>query len=176
MENKVDKELVYKTKNNLWLYLYRIYVSDMYEKPNLCGLTWGGLMGLFTLILAPVYTIWVGIIAIRYKESFQRANYNFGMSGIGKIVCQVLMVIFYMVMVMTSYNDKFDSIFDIPSEYFLYMWLIPFGLIFSFIGFIVFIVFLIDSTTDTVSIAKETVSAKINKMCPQITWVDEDDE
>jgi hypothetical protein len=62
-----------KIKNNIWLFLYRMWTGKAESLPNtICPLFWGGIMGFFTIILSPLFILLCILIWVfgKFKEPF----------------------------------------------------------------------------------------------------------
>ena len=175
MKNEEDKILEFKEENNVWLFLYRYTIGDPDAYPNLCPLTWTGLLGLILILLSPFTLIYHLIKSRKYSYSFlYYLKYN-ELNGYKLFLFNLGILFLYSVMVLISIGTT-----DFGLANLLYLWLIPltiFAVALTIGCSIILTIYNVsdssvgESIGDNFRVMTTAVSSNYYKYCPQINWV-----
>lgn len=160
-----------KEKGNLWLYFYRVGVSNPHALPNLCPLFWGGIYGFLLMLFTPVATIVNLILANRKGESLHRYYYH-GIGAAAWFLIEKVLFVVYMASVVVV-GDIFWDEETVPLWIWLIGWLAPIlglALVIAITTGVIYLFTEESPLNKNASIIKEFAKAKAGKYCPKINW------
>lgn len=161
-----------KEKGNLWLYFYRVGVSNPYVLPNLCPLFWGGIFGFLLMLFTPVATIVNLILAKRQGKGLARYYYINEAGAVVWFFLEKMLLSGYIASVVIV-GDTFGYEESMPLWIWLIGWLaFPLGLALV-VAIIIGVVYLFTEESPLnggASVVREFTKARVGKYCPKINW------